>query len=106
MKNLVIAFTVIVLPCVSFSQEKTWQTLLKENSLAQWDTYIGPLYDSARKDWGTDVIGLNRDPNDVFTMVNMDGKPALRISGENFGGISTRDEYENYHLRFQFKWGK
>ena len=26
-------------------------------------------------------------------------------SGENWGAISTKDEFENYHLQLQFKWG-
>ena len=31
---------------------------------------------------------------------------SIRISGENFGGISTVAEFENYHLQLQFKWGQ
>jgi hypothetical protein len=48
---------------------------------------------------------LNSDPLKVFTVVSEDSKPALRISGERFGGVSTVDEFENYHLRLEFKWG-
>ncbi len=28
------------------------------------------------------------------------------ISGEIFGGISTKEEFENYHLKMEFKWGE
>ena len=35
-----------------------------------------------------------------------DGAPAIRISGEIYGALTTRAEYENYHLRFEFKWGE
>ena len=38
-------------------------------------------------------------------MVTVDGKPALRISGETFGGINTLADFGNYHLRMEFKWG-
>ena len=34
-----------------------------------------------------------------------DGAPAIRVSGEEFGGFITRDEFENYHLVVEFKWG-
>lgn len=50
-------------------------------------------------------IGLNKDPLDVFTVVEEDGAAAIRISGETFGILVTEREYENYHLTLQFKWG-
>jgi hypothetical protein len=61
----------------------------------------------ARNDQGeyTGPIGLNVDPRGVFSVVQIDGGPAVRISGETYGGLITREEYENYHLRFEFKWG-
>ena len=51
-------------------------------------------------------IGLNRDPQQVFSVITEDGAQALCISGEQFGGISTVQAFENYHLQLQFKWGK
>lgn len=84
-----------------------WHKLLNGKDLSGWDTYIAPPFPTD----GTDrknlpPIGLNNDPNHVFTMVMEDGKPALHISGENWGGISTKEVYENYHLQLQFKWGE
>jgi hypothetical protein len=32
--------------------------------------------------------------------------PVLRVSGKIWGGISTKREFENYHLQLQFKWGQ
>ncbi len=46
--------------------------------------------------------GRDRDPKKVFTV--FDG--AIRISGEEWGCITTRDEYENYHLVIEFRWGQ
>jgi len=45
--------------------------------------------------------GRNQDPKSVFT-VN-DG--LLRVSGEEWGCLTTEQEYENYHLVAEFKWG-
>ena len=54
----------------------------------------------------TEPIGTGRDPLKVFTVVNdVDGRPAIRISGEVFGELRSRRSLSNYHLRFQFKWG-
>lgn len=46
--------------------------------------------------------GRNTDPNQVFQVEN--GK--IIISGEEFGCITTNDEYENYKLLVEFKWGR
>lgn len=41
------------------------------------------------------------DPNKVFTVVN----GAVRISGEEWGGLTTKSEYRDYHLIVEWKWG-
>jgi hypothetical protein len=43
-----------------------------------------------------------RDPRGVFSIE--DG--TLHISGEGLGYIGTKDEYKNYHLVVEFRWGK
>jgi hypothetical protein len=50
-------------------------------------------------------LGKNNDPLKVFTVVEEDGKPAIRVSGEVFGFFATEREYENFHLVVEFKWG-
>jgi hypothetical protein len=42
------------------------------------------------------------DPNNVFTV--RDG--LIVISGQEFGGLTTRDEFQNYHLITEWKWGE
>ena len=41
------------------------------------------------------------DPHKVFTVMN----GAIRISGEEWGGIATREMYRDYHLIVEWKWG-
>jgi hypothetical protein len=43
----------------------------------------------------------HEDPRKVFSVV--DG--AIRISGEDWGGIATRKTYRDYHLIVEWKWG-
>ncbi len=45
--------------------------------------------------------GRDTDPKRVFTV--QDGM--IRISGEEWGCITTNDEYENYSIVLEFKWG-
>ena len=50
-------------------------------------------------------MGLNNDVKNVFSMLEQDGQPVLHISGEIYGGLTTKAEFENYHLSLQVKWG-
>lgn len=45
--------------------------------------------------------GRDKDPRHVFTV--QDGM--IRISGEEWGCITTNEEYENYKIVLEFKWG-
>ena len=50
--------------------------------------------------------GKNKDPNRVFTVVDhIDGGRAIRVSGQDWGGIETPDSYANYRLVLEFRWG-
>lgn len=93
-------------PTLSLYQE-AWKDLLNGKDLAGWDTYIGqPFSETNPNEKIGNPIGLNNDPKQVFSIVTEDNEKCLRISGEQFGGISTKAEFENYHLQVQFKWGK
>lgn len=64
-----------------------------------------PLFNGQNLDgWYTFLqhSGKNKDPLGVFT-VN-DG--VLRISGEEWGCITTNEDYENYRLVVEYKWGE
>ena len=52
------------------------------------------------------VDSRREDPLRVFTVVDqVDGASAVRISGEKWGGIITRDSYRDYRLVVEFRWG-
>lgn len=55
---------------------------------------------------GFDIVlkskGINTDPDKVFTVEN----GIVHVSGNDFGGIITKKEYQNYYLRAEFKWGE
>jgi hypothetical protein len=54
----------------------------------------------------TNKHGRDEDPDRVFTVVDqVDGAPAIRISGQHFGGIVTKVSYTNYRLIAEFRWG-
>ena len=82
-----------------------WVKLFNGRDLSGFDVYLGPKMDAkGQKIAGTET-GLNKDPEKVFTVAQVDGGPVIRISGVIGGGISTVQSYGNYHLRMQMKWG-
>lgn len=95
-----------------------WQPLLTHD-LSGWEVWMGVPHSSVKDlPEGTfqldrvsqhgdpkDAMGLNNDVKNVFTMIEQDGEPVLHISGEIYGGISTKAHYKNYHLSLQVKWG-
>ena len=91
--------------------ETAWVNLL-DKDLSQWDKFIGvphysvnlPNYPKGDGMNGTPV-GLNNDPLLVFKMEEENGQPVLHVSGEIYGGLSTKQEYSNYHFKTEFKWG-
>ena len=60
---------------------------------------------SDKPDDGT-PLGLGNDPKKVFTMIEEEGTPVLRISGEIYGGLTTLKEFGNYHLSCRMKFGE
>ena len=87
------------------AQKNNWITLFNGKNLNGWDTYIGPPLDSSGKKLSDIPVGLNKDPENVFTIIDQDGEKVIRISGEEWGGIATKKEFSNFHLQLMFKWG-
>ena len=95
------------------AQSSNWRPLVPGRDLSGWETWLGRPHASVQgidlprdeKGQYVGVVGLNKDPKKVFSVVEVDGAPAIRISGEIFGALTSKEEYENYRLRFEFKWG-
>ncbi len=80
-----------------------WTTLFNGKDFTGWDTYLAVPLDSNGKKMGNQPLGLNNDPQKVFT-INKKEK-SIRISGQSWGAFFTKAEFENYHLQLKFKWG-
>jgi len=81
-------------------QRGDWSQLFNGRDLTGWDTWLGITPGEK------EPVGLNKDPKEVFSVIMEDGLPAIRISGEIFGALTSQEEFENYHLRLQFRWGQ
>jgi hypothetical protein len=88
--------------------------LFNGQDLSGWDTFMSkpdPAWNvpgMTRDGQGNylDPVGTNRDPLGVFKVEVADGRPAIHISGQGFGVLTSRESFENFHLRLQIKWGE
>jgi hypothetical protein len=88
-----------------------WRDLLddKLSNFDVWLSYRGDqILDVVRKGNPQNLapVGLNPKGQDVFTVIRREGKPVLRVSGEYYGCLVTRESFSNYHFRVQFQWGE
>tara|TARA_R110002126_G_scaffold291731_2_gene456138 strand:- start:8378 stop:9985 length:1608 start_codon:yes stop_codon:yes gene_type:complete len=88
------------------------ENLLDEN-LSKWDVWMGAVHPTVDIDFvkSKDVrkgkpMGLNNDPKKVFSVIKENEEDVLKITGEIYGGLTTKNEYSNYHFSTQFKWGE
>jgi 3-keto-disaccharide hydrolase len=105
----------VLLASIAIRAENGWTPLWNGKNLDGWTTWMrqpeptSEVPGLARDAQGkySEPIGSGRDPLKVFTVVNnVDGRPAIRISGEVFGELRTKATFKNYRLRLQFKWGE
>jgi hypothetical protein len=91
-----------------------WSDLLDER-LSRWEVFTGvphpsvvipghPAPNSEQPGDGK-PFGLG-DPLRVFTVGMESGEPVLHVTGRVFAGLSTLDDFENYHLTMDFRWGE
>ena len=87
----------LLVSCTPSSTE--WKPLFSGENLDNWDKYLGPPFP------GLEERAKQATPENVFSIIEVDGENVLRISGEVHGSVATKETFENYHLRLVFKWG-
>lgn len=94
------------------TDDSEWSYLIDEN-LSEWDTYLSfkhqigydgnpPLDESGNE---IQPIGLNNPNYNVFSTALENDEVVITVSGEYYGCLASKKEYENYHLQLQYKWG-
>ena len=71
-----------------------WKRLFNGRDLTGWETFLGKPHASVdlpgprdAKGDHVNVVGVDVDPRRVFSVVPVDGRPAIRISGEIYGAL-------------------
>jgi hypothetical protein len=105
----------VLLSGMAIRAESGWTSLWNGKDLDGWTTWMrqpepGSNVPGLTRDADgkyTEPIGSGRDPLKVFTVdSDIDGRSAIRISGEVFGELRTKRTFKDYHLKLQFKWGE
>ncbi len=109
-KLIIILFSSLML--FSCKKKENWTNLV-DKDLSQWDNYLSYRHQfgyngSVPKDsLGNEIapVGFNQPGYDVFTVIEENNEPVIRISGEIYGCLISKTEYSNYHLSLRVKWG-
>ena len=104
-KATIISFLILFIIVIGGSQIFGQDSQEETSILSQSDTQAIELFNGQDLDgWYTFLQnrGRDNDPKNVFGVV--DGM--IRISGEEWGCITTNAEYSNYKLVVEFKWGE
>lgn len=64
-----------------------------------WDRYLGEPMPGAQP------LGIDNDPQGVYSVVPVDGEPAIRISGQVWGALISQEELCDFHLSLDYRWG-
>jgi hypothetical protein len=89
-----------------------WITLL-DNNLSNWEMYLSYKHkdgysgkiptDSNGKE--ISPIGYNKNVNNMFTVIQENNEPVLKVSGEYYGCVFTKEKFKNYRLKLKVKFG-
>jgi hypothetical protein len=109
--KILVTAIIIFISC-SCKEQPSWTPLL-DKDLSQWNMYLSYRHkDNYKGEMPLDEngiaaspVGYDKNVNNVFSVTDIDGAPVLRISGEIYGCVFTKQEFQNYHLKLKVKWG-
>lgn len=88
---------------------------LFDSALSQWETFMGVPHETvtglpagtfqSKKVTEGIPMGLGNDPKKVFSTTQEGETTVLRVSGEIYGGLTTKASFQDYHLAVEFRWG-
>ncbi|HVS51056.1 MAG TPA: DUF1080 domain-containing protein [Opitutaceae bacterium] len=91
-----------------------WKPLFNGHDLSNWEMFMtnpdpswnvpGLKRDASGK--YLEPTGKNNDPLHVFNVETVDGQPAIHVTGQGFGVITSAESFSNFHVRLQIKWGE
>ena len=109
---IIFLFSLTSLTINNSPKDDGWINLL-DNNLDKWEMYLSYKHkdgyagkiptDSTGKE--IPPIGYNKNVNNMFTIIHENNEPVLKVSGEYYGCVFTKEKFKNYRLKLQVKFG-
>lgn len=91
-----------------------WTPLL-DADLTKWEVHTGVPHTTVVVPGVTDnltkedvrrgtPIGVG-DPLKIYSTQEIDGELVMNVTGQVYAGLTSLDEYDNYHLSLEYRWG-
>jgi hypothetical protein len=112
-------FIISMMALVNFSparsQEKKdegWENLLDQD-MNKWENYLSYRHKASYNgsipvdEHGDTIqpVGYNKNTNQVFSIIKENNVLLLKVTGEYYGCVFTKQSYKNYRLKLKIKWG-
>jgi hypothetical protein len=109
---LPVVLMAVLLLNTSFIVDGKWINLLDKN-LSKWEMYLSYRHKNGyngalpvnEKGEPVPPVGYNKNEANMLTVKMINGQPVLHISGEIYGCVYTKQEFQNYHLKVTVKLG-
>lgn len=96
MKNIYLFTAFCILSTSSFAQK----SLFNGKNLKNWEIYLGsPIT-------GFEELAKKATSESTYSIIKLEGQNVIHVSGDINASLATKEEFENYHLRLEFKWGE
>lgn len=105
-------FSLTSLTKESHFKDEGWINLL-DNNLSKWEMYLSYKHQNGYSGKiptdadGKEImpIGYNKNVNNMFTVIQENNEPVLKVSGEYYGCVFTKEKFKNYRLKLKVKFG-
>ena len=96
MKNLIFLISIFLL-ATSLQAQKS---IFNGKNFKNWEIFLGSPVP------GFEELAKKATSESTYQVIELDGQKVIHISGDINASLATKAEYENYHLRLEFKWGE
>ena len=81
--------------------------LFNGRDLSGWQAWLGYADTSLtfRGNPGAAPLGTSVDTSQIFAVETVDGGPVIRAGGRYWGSLATIEEFADYHLSLDYRWG-
>jgi hypothetical protein len=80
--------------------------LFNGHDLTGWAPWLGYADTSLTfKPQTVAPLGTSVDTSEIFAVETVDGGPAIRAGGRYWGSLATVEDFADYHLSLEYRWG-